>query len=1162
MRNILRSLFFKHSDMDNLQNITHSITIHFVNKGIRPKSFDLQTHNLTCEQVLRLCIDHVCDALKIVPEKCKAPKFLPLFGLVTLPEETIWLPRNHTFEPYSNSQRNYKFKIRFRPPPDYVSQLKTDTGSNVMWEYLFLQIHNDFLTGTLVESKKLDTKNVFTLLTYALLMPKDLPYDSSLKVNEKYRERQIGFIRFITFFSKSLRSRLISTNLIDHYWLREGLKENTKIMKSKNENLRHFKKKFYKTILDAEPNYGSEQYAEVLVGKDNEEVTVTIGYYGEHQQPALYFGEELQFILSGILYIELQLPKNSQKKLWTVMIQLKDEKSYKIQFKKECAAKSFLSMLQGYYSLYVKYDKHLIADIQTIGSKLSSELYSFGPLKYLTAVKYLKESQSPTDPENKFFLIHESFTDFDKYVVISSSRKSKDSKDITVETFNITVDDGQMFTLNNSCQKKMSASEVRVYLKKEFGDQLHPRNYSHVSELEHIFKTEASDYYKENSKETENYSNGKIFLPDELDNRRHHIQDKNLYLKKYEVSFNGVKMMLVELQQDSGKYAEAFRSSLSDLMKLHKVRPSSFFKFYGMVVDRKLGALMEYSDSDLMTYICKNPQSIPQKVDIMEQIIKILSVMEDHSLFHGNIRLRRFAVFKGNNHINIKLGDAGVVSYLNTEDKFQADNNERLPWLSPERRKKLSHVTYESECYAVGTTLCEILHRNDNFAEILKLSDPRELWQYFESNPFLPKPDFRFENHHHNKRNPNCLKCKGEKVLDEVFNSIIMWCWKTDPIERPTAVDLKKKFSEIKLMAEELDRDTVFEGLKEVVYEAGFKDELDILDESKLTKAALENILMKKVGQKFLPDSCVTVKSKELGRGYFGVVWEGLIREPNRNLNHKGKQEHWKKVAVKKFRRNHKHSDKKVVISSEGSFVKEVMLACSLNHSNIVRCLHFAFDQTDSDFSNVLLIMEFMDAGNLCSYAERNRNDLSQQHMNRLLKISLDVAEGMVYLSGKDIVHRDLAARNILLAKLEGNEIVGKISDFGLARRMEENYRFYRNKAHTAIPFAWMPPECLDRRSDDNRFTSKGDVWSFGTVMWEAFSKGKNPRKMMQIIDTNEMEGNLLKEYKRGWRLGQEEDVPDDIYFVMTQCWEFEHEKRPAFVELVQTLKGLLNFKQ
>lgn len=64
-------------------------------------------------------------------------------------------------------------------------------------------------------------------------------------------------------------------------------------------------------------------------------------------------------------------------------------------------------------------------------------------------------------------------------------------------------------------------------------------------------------------------------------------------------------------------------------------------------------------------------------------------------------------------------------------------------------------------------------------------------------------------------------------------------------------------------------------------------------------------------------------------------------------------------------------------------------------------------------------------------------------------------SQGMVYLSGKDIVHRDLAARNILLAKLEGNEIVGKISDFGLARRMEENYRFYRNKAHTAIPFAW-----------------------------------------------------------------------------------------------------------
>lgn len=60
----------------------------------------------------------------------------------------------------------------------------------------------------------------------------------------------------------------------------------------------------------------------------------------------------------------------------------------------------------------------------------------------------------------------------------------------------------------------------------------------------------------------------------------------------------------------------------------------------------------------------------------------------------------------------------------------------------------------------------------------------------------------------------------------------------------------------------------------------------------------------------------------------------------------------------------------------------------------------------------------------------------------------------MVYLSGKEIVHRDLAARNILLTK-QGKDTVAKVSDFGLARNMEENYRFYRNKPDSTLPALW-----------------------------------------------------------------------------------------------------------
>lgn len=47
----------------------------------------------------------------------------------------------------------------------------------------------------------------------------------------------------------------------------------------------------------------------------------------------------------------------------------------------------------------------------------------------------------------------------------------------------------------------------------------------------------------------------------------------------------------------------------------------------------------------------------------------------------------------------------------------------------------------------------------------------------------------------------------------------------------------------------------------------------------------------------------------------------------------------------------------------------------------------------------------------------------------------LQVASGMEYLEGKQLIHRDLAARNVLI----GDNNIAKICDFGLARVIEDD---------------------------------------------------------------------------------------------------------------------------
>jgi serine/threonine protein kinase len=57
-----------------------------------------------------------------------------------------------------------------------------------------------------------------------------------------------------------------------------------------------------------------------------------------------------------------------------------------------------------------------------------------------------------------------------------------------------------------------------------------------------------------------------------------------------------------------------------------------------------------------------------------------------------------------------------------------------------------------------------------------------------------------------------------------------------------------------------------------------------------------------------------------------------------------------------------------------------------------------------------------------------------------ILKLMLQVAEGMAYLEARNMVHRDLAARNILLV----NQEIAKISDFGLSKAIGGDADYYR----------------------------------------------------------------------------------------------------------------------
>jgi proto-oncogene tyrosine-protein kinase Met len=150
----------------------------------------------------------------------------------------------------------------------------------------------------------------------------------------------------------------------------------------------------------------------------------------------------------------------------------------------------------------------------------------------------------------------------------------------------------------------------------------------------------------------------------------------------------------------------------------------------------------------------------------------------------------------------------------------------------------------------------------------------------------------------------------------------------------------------------------------------------------------------------------------------------------------------------------------------------------------------------------------------------------------------------MDYLSQQKYVHRDLAARNCLL---DANISV-KIADFGLSRDIyEKNYYRIGTKV-CKLPIKWMSPESIEKRI----FNTKTDVWSYGVLVWELFTRGITP--YLQI--NNDF---LFRHLKQGNRLPKPKYCPKVIYAILLKCWSQNPKSRPSFAILSQRIEHIIN---
>ncbi|RXN11820.1 tyrosine- kinase SYK isoform X1 [Labeo rohita] len=252
--------------------------------------------------------------------------------------------------------------------------------------------------------------------------------------------------------------------------------------------------------------------------------------------------------------------------------------------------------------------------------------------------------------------------------------------------------------------------------------------------------------------------------------------------------------------------------------------------------------------------------------------------------------------------------------------------------------------------------------------------------------------------------------------------------------------------------------------------------------------------------------SDLTLEDGELGSGNFGTVLRGVYQMKKTQ----------KIVAVKIL----KNDDNNAAVKDE--MLREASVMQQLDNPYIVRMIGIC------EAENLMLVMELAELGPLHKYLQKNKH-ISMKNITELVH---QVSMGMKYLEEHNFVHRDLAARNVLLV----TQHYAKISDFGLSKALTEDENYYKAKGHGKWPLKWYAPECINYL----RFSSKSDVWSFGVLMWEAFSYGQKPYKGMK--------GNeVIPMIESGERMSAPPNCPSEMYDLMKKCWTYKAEERPGF---------------
>ncbi|KAF9260166.1 kinase-like protein, partial [Marasmius fiardii PR-910] len=217
-------------------------------------------------------------------------------------------------------------------------------------------------------------------------------------------------------------------------------------------------------------------------------------------------------------------------------------------------------------------------------------------------------------------------------------------------------------------------------------------------------------------------------------------------------------------------------------------------------------------------------------------------------------------------------------------------------------------------------------------------------------------------------------------------------------------------------------------------------------------------------------------------------------------------------------------------------FMQEGIIWRQLNHPNILPFIGIYYLGTEQ--KQLCLVSPWMEQGNLVQFLKSTSRDLVNHKL-----LAYDVACGLSYLHGEDIVHGDLKGVNILIT----SELRASIGDFGLSR-ISATQTLCSETSRSKGTTRWLSPELL--MSESNCFPSnESDVHAYGCVLYEASHYCQIP--FYELREGAFVIAVVVHEQCPSHPGEDCVQLQSSMWDIMVECWSRVPSDRPTMVDVV-----------